>query len=108
MKQNGQRLDNGAIQIASERSATGDTYVLAMWQKDGKTEYITWFMDTGGGCSHGHYHFDILKASKDLMERAGKAPIDIKVRERRRSTTSQSAAMPMGRPFLGDGDDYEF
>ena len=70
------RLENGAYEIArSIRVADYATFILAMWEKNGGTEYITWRLDAGGGYSHGHYFTDIIAAVLSLAERADKATL---------------------------------
>lgn len=69
----GQALPNGAIVIDAKREVTElgpAVYILAMWCKGSRTEYVTWqVVDDEGNCEQGHYFCDILGAVNDFLER---------------------------------------
>lgn len=66
-------LPNGALEIARMSGPNG-RYCLAMWWRNGRTEYITWRLDIYGAVEStedGHYYACIVAAAQDLAFRAG-------------------------------------
>jgi len=63
----GTKLDNGAVLISSHDPKDGmGLSVLAIF----RGEFVTWKMDSNGGCYWGHYHGAALKAAvADLYKR---------------------------------------
>lgn len=73
MNNHPEKLKNGATVIAKHKAHSGDGWViLAMWEKFGGTEYITWISDNDLSCYYGHYFTNIIQATEDYQHRVAR------------------------------------
>lgn len=66
-----QVLRNGAEVVRRAFRQGCGWLFLARWEKNGRTEWVTWWATDEGDCYWGHYFRDVDKANGDFEERLG-------------------------------------